>query len=166
MNIVSGPTSKVVWFESTDGYQGLLWIVHHLLSDGVSWRILLDDLNTLFDDVLLADKTHSYQAFSNYLKHRSISEQEISYYQNISKINYDTLAKDTDIQKNGTITTVQHFSIKLTKKETLDFIQKSHTSYNTQANDILITALVLAIGSHKGTYDLLLDLEGHGRKKR
>ena len=52
LDIINGPLSKLVWFESNER-QGLFWVIHHLLVDGVSWRILLDDLNS----IMLAKKT-------------------------------------------------------------------------------------------------------------
>jgi len=163
LNIVNGPTSRVAWFESKDGYQGMLWVVHHLLIDGVSWRILLDDLNTLFGNAQLPNKTHSYQEFSNYLRHRDNFSEVINYYQNIRKMGYSNLKLENK-NKEGEELVFQHINISLSKEDTLNFIQKSHNSYNTQANDLLITALLLAVGSYKGTYDLLLELEGHGRE--
>ena len=163
LDILNGPTSRVAWFESKDGYQGMLWVVHHLLIDGVSWRILLDDLNTLFGNAQLPDKTHSYQEFSNYLRHRDNFSEVINYYQNIRKMDYSNFKLENK-NKEGEELVFQHINIALSKEDTLSFIQKSHTSYNTQANDLLITALLLAIGSYKGTYDLLLELEGHGRE--
>ncbi|OJW54632.1 MAG: hypothetical protein BGO67_05225 [Alphaproteobacteria bacterium 41-28] len=163
LDIVNGPTSRVAWFESKDGYQGMLWVVHHLLIDGVSWRILLDDLNTSFGNTQLPDKTHSYQEFSNYLRHRDDFSEVINYYQNIRKMDYSNLKLENK-NKEGEELVFQHINISLSKEDTLSFIQKSHNSYNTQANDLLVTALLLAVSSYKGTYDLLLELEGHGRE--
>lgn len=50
------------------------WVIHHLLIDAVSWRILLEDFNTLHDQALnnqtgrLAHKTSSFKDWSNFLK--------------------------------------------------------------------------------------------------
>jgi amino acid adenylation domain-containing protein/non-ribosomal peptide synthase protein (TIGR01720 family) len=162
LDIVHGPTSRVVWFESKDGNQGILWVIHHLLIDGVSWRILLDDLNTVFENKPLPDKSYSYQAFSDYLRQRDDLAEVMSYYQGIEG-QYIALTTDNKIKESEEVKT-NNLSISFTQEETLNFIQKTHHSYNTQANDLLLTALLLAIGNHKGSYDLWLDLEGHGRE--
>lgn len=163
LDIVHGPTSRIAWFESKDGYQGILWVIHHLLIDGVSWRILLDDLNTLFDNIQLPLKTHSYQEFSNYLRHRDDFSGVIDYYQAISDLSYVTLKADNLIKTDEKLL-YKNFYVSLSEEDTLSFIQKCHNSYNTQANDLLITALLLAIGSYKETPGLLIELEGHGRE--
>ncbi len=163
LDIVHGPTSRVAWFESKDGYQGILWVIHHLLIDGVSWRILLDDLNTLFDNIQLPPKTHSYKEFANYLRCRDDLSGVIDYYQAISELNYGTLKTDNLIKTEDDLV-YENFHVSLSNEDTLSFIQKCHISYNTQANDILITALLLTIGSYKENHDLLIELEGHGRE--
>jgi non-ribosomal peptide synthase protein (TIGR01720 family) len=58
---------------------------------------------------------------------------------------------------------VSSCTVTFSKEITRDFIQKAQKAYNTQANDLLLTALVQAIGEYSG-YQLCLDLEGHGRE--
>ena len=45
MNLERGPLARGVYFEKGEGEQGkLLLVLHHLIVDGVSWRILLEDV--------------------------------------------------------------------------------------------------------------------------
>jgi non-ribosomal peptide synthase protein (TIGR01720 family) len=155
LDIMNGPLSKLVWFESNEK-QGLFWVIHHLLVDGVSWRILLDDLNSS----TLAKKSYSYQAFAEYAVNRKDLDETIAYYQNKQVV---PIVKDYELKGNEVIVQ-NHTSVSLSKQDSQDFIQKAHSSYNTQANDLLLTALVMSIGKHTGKYSLWVDLEGHGRE--
>ena len=155
LDIINGPLSKLVWFESNEK-QGLFWVIHHLLVDGVSWRILLDDLNSS----TLARKTYSYQAFAEYVINRKDLDKTIAYYQNKQ---VEPIVRDYELKDNEVIVQ-NHASISLSKQDSQDFIQRVQSSYNTQANDLLLTALVMSIGKYTGKYSLWLDLEGHGRE--
>jgi microcystin synthetase protein McyA len=155
LDIINGPLSKIIWFES-DRKQGLFWVIHHLLIDGVSWRILLDDLNSS----TLARKTYSYQAFSEYVINKENLDKTVIYYKDKQVV---PIVKDYDLKDNEAIIQ-SHMKVSLSKQDSQDFVQKAQYSYNTQANDLLLTALVLSVGKHTGKYSLWIDLEGHGRE--
>ena len=44
LDLKAGPLLRVAYLHIGDGTDRLLWILHHLVVDGVSWRLLLDDL--------------------------------------------------------------------------------------------------------------------------
>ncbi|WP_240923157.1 condensation domain-containing protein, partial [Metapseudomonas otitidis] len=44
LDLANGPLLRAVLFDLADGSQRLLLVIHHLVVDGVSWRILLEDL--------------------------------------------------------------------------------------------------------------------------
>src|SRR5205809_548308 len=44
LDLEGGQVVRVGWFEFGGGQKRLLVVVHHLVMDGVSWRILLEDL--------------------------------------------------------------------------------------------------------------------------
>lgn len=68
-----GPLFKAALFEHAQG-NALLLYAHHLVTDGVSWRILLEDFNTCYEAALtgkaavLPEKTHAYLAWSNHIQ--------------------------------------------------------------------------------------------------
>ena len=59
---------------------------------------------------------------------------------------------------------IRSINISFTEMLTKKLLQQVPKVYRTEINDILLTALLLAIGDWKGTYDLCLMLEGHGRE--
>ncbi|WP_341867551.1 condensation domain-containing protein, partial [Cupriavidus plantarum] len=58
LNLEQGPLLRVARFTLADGSQRLLIAIHHLVVDGVSWRILLEDLQQAYrDDAPLPART-------------------------------------------------------------------------------------------------------------
>ena len=48
LNLSHGPLMRAVLAQLNDGSQRLLLVIHHLVVDGVSWRVLLEDLQTAY----------------------------------------------------------------------------------------------------------------------
>ena len=138
--------------------QRLLVIVHHLAIDGVSWRILLADLQTAYQQLALPPKTTSFQAWAYRLQEYARSQ--------LSK---PTIQQSTSLPVDyptgtNTVTSAQTISISLTTAETQALLQEVPKAYNTQINDVLLTALVQAFTQWTGESAVLIDLEGHGRE--
>jgi len=170
INIEKGPLIKVVWFDSGEKrWSRLLIVIHHLVIDGVSWRILLEDLECVYrvlrdrKEVILPSKTHSYQQWGQSLISYAQSDyikQQISYWQGI-----ESVIKPLPIDFDKGVSTSTNTIIKyLTREETAALLQEVPKAYRTQINDILLTALVLAIGDWTKEYSLSFVLEGHGRE--
>ena len=75
LNVQHGPLWRVVYFNLGDGRPGrLLFVVHHLAVDGISWRPLLEDLETAYQQikskqkVALPAKTASYKTWAEHLQ--------------------------------------------------------------------------------------------------
>ncbi|MFG0350400.1 condensation domain-containing protein, partial [Pseudomonas sp. zbq_5] len=45
LDLAQGPLLRAVLIDLADGGQRLLLVIHHLVVDGVSWRVLLEDLH-------------------------------------------------------------------------------------------------------------------------
>ncbi|MFN7836071.1 MAG: condensation domain-containing protein, partial [Burkholderiaceae bacterium] len=157
LNIERGPLIKVCLFNGPDSIQRVFIVIHHLVVDGVSWRILLEDLTSLLKGEDLPLKTHSYQQWTLALKERSSSlEQESSYWSDVlSHIN----PLKTDFTNNS-ISSMEGLSVSLSKELTHKLVHAVPKAYRTEINDILLTALSLSFGGK-----LSLSLEGHGREE-
>ncbi len=170
LNIFDGPILQIVLYRCPDGKDRILIVAHHLVIDGVSWRILMDDMETIYSAfmqtgrIALPAKTHSYRQWGNALIEYAKSEscqKEISYWKNIeNSIKEIFLSSDSDAktEENG------YFTISFSEKETSDLIYKVPKKYNTQINDILLTALTLTVGDISNNYEFSFTLEGHGRE--
>lgn len=67
LDIQNGPVMRVAVMQVADGSYRVLLVVHHLVIDGVSWRILLDDLAAGYEQ-LIAGKTWQPIAKSSSVK--------------------------------------------------------------------------------------------------
>ncbi|MCK4258179.1 MAG: amino acid adenylation domain-containing protein [Halanaerobiales bacterium] len=145
----------------------LLIPIHHLVVDGVSWRILLEDLETQYNSNLqtkLPLKTTSFKEWSQRLVNYAQSEEiEIGYWNQID------LEKITSISKNqGEPNYFKDFTlllIQLDKIQTEQLLTKTSAGYNTGINDILLSGLTLAFSEAFDLEQILLNTEGHGREE-
>jgi hypothetical protein len=74
LHLTEGPLIRAAFFDcGTPQASRLLLMIHHLVVDGVSWRILLEDLQTAYgqlsrgEPVRLAPRTASYQEWAEHL---------------------------------------------------------------------------------------------------
>ena len=175
LNLSEGPLLRVVFFRlGANQTARLLIIVHHLVVDGVSWRILLEDLQTAYDAVVKGDaiqlppKTTSFKAWATALREYAQSEQlvaENAYWLTQSHdvpLPRDEMAKKTTANTTASAADV---AVSLSAEETRTLLQEVPEVYKTQINDVLLTALVKAFANWTGERSLLLELEGHGREE-
>jgi amino acid adenylation domain-containing protein/non-ribosomal peptide synthase protein (TIGR01720 family) len=174
LNLNSGPLLRVALFHlGTQKPSRLLLVIHHLAVDGVSWRILLEDIKTAYKQlesgkpIQLPPKTTSFKHWAEKLTEYAFSPaatKELTYWSNISTPKITHLPVDS---KGGANTKASARSVKvsLTEKETRALLQEIHKAYHTQINDILLTALVQVLATWSGSNSVLIDLEGHGREE-
>jgi len=173
LNLSDGPLLQVALFDLGPGeHQRLLIVVHHLLVDGVSWRILLEDLQTAIDQlsqgrkVRLPAKTTSFARWSERLVQHAQSsavEDESSLWRGLQRSMVDPLPVDFE---NGESTggSSESVSVSLSAAETEALLREIPEVYHTQINDVLLTAVAQAFATWTGNNSLLLGLEGHGRE--
>ncbi|BAU16063.1 non-ribosomal peptide synthase (plasmid) [Leptolyngbya sp. NIES-3755] len=172
LNLAEGALMRVVWFNfGANKSSRLLFIIHHLVVDGVSWRILLEDFQTLYQQQLqergmqLPAKTTAFKQWSQRLQLYSQSEelqQTQTHWRSLSWT--EPLPIDFPNGIN-TVASTQTLSVSLNQTETQMLLQQVPVIYRTQINDVLLTALVQAFAQWTGTSRLLVNLEGHGREQ-
>ena len=166
LNLATGSLLQVAWFNlGTYKLDRLLIIVHHLAIDGVSWRILLEDLETIYRQQTLPAKTTSFKQWSsqlnNYAQSKELPAQKQYWLEKIAKpcIN---LPVDNHTENNA-IADTKIISVTLSQAETKALLQEVPQVYQTQIDDVLLTALVQGFEQWTGYPYLLVDLESHGR---
>ncbi len=166
-----GPLVKLGLFKTREG-DHLLIVIHHLVVDGVSWRILLEDFRTAYEKaekgeiIELQEKTDSYQEWAKKLHAYARSKKvlkELSYWRSIEDKKINALPVDHEIQEDRYRDSIG-LTAALTEEETQNLLKKTGKAYNTEINDILLTALGLTIKEWTGENEILIDLEGHGRE--
>ncbi|SCX53462.1 non-ribosomal peptide synthase domain TIGR01720/amino acid adenylation domain-containing protein [Pseudomonas sp. NFACC32-1] len=155
-----------------DGSQRLLLVIHHLVVDGVSWRILLEDLQQAYAQLqagqppALAAKTSATQAWAQRLQAHAGSaalQAQMAYWQGQLAGARADLPCD---RPHGDMLRCHAAQVqtRLDKQQTQRLLQQAPAAYRTQVNDLLLTALARVIGRWTGEDSTLIQLEGHGRE--
>ena len=172
LDLQQGPLLRALLGTLADGSQRLLLVIHHLAVDGVSWRILFEDLQAAYGQVLegqairLPAKTSAIKAYAERLQQQARSgawDNQVGLWQQQLQDVETALpcARPEGRQQNRDACTVQ---TQLSAGLTRQLLQEAPSAYRTQVNDLLLTALSRVIGRWTGRRDLLVQLEGHGRE--
>ncbi|MBD2245040.1 non-ribosomal peptide synthetase [Nostoc sp. FACHB-888] len=150
----------------------LLIIIHHLAVDGVSWRILLSDLQTAIEQlqqhqaIRLPAKTTSFKQWSErlqeYANTKTLHSQLDLWCSELRK-RVSSLPVDY-VRELNTVATSKTLSVFVDETETQALLQEVPIKYHTQINDVLLTALAKTFAEWTGETTLLVNLEGHGRE--
>lgn len=166
-NFERGPLLGYVIFQ-TDISSKLLIGIHHLVVDGVSWRILLEDLRILYGQLLenkkscLPKKTASfkdwYKALNHYVNSSFFAENK-AYWVTQRKREYEF---PTDFQLGPNIeNSMKEYQDSFSIGETDKLFQL--ISQACQINNFLVTALVKAFEVYLDKSELYINFESHGR---
>lgn len=173
LNLSSGQLLRVALFNpGVNQYSRLFVVIHHLIVDGVSWRILLEDLQTAYtqlsrgEALKLPPKTTSFKQWAYQLQEyaQSVAEEELDYWRQILRHSPVPLPVDYPDGQN-TMSCAGSVTVSLSAAETQVLLQNVPAAYRTQINDVLLAALLLTFAQWTGQTTLLLDLEGHGREE-
>jgi non-ribosomal peptide synthase protein (TIGR01720 family) len=183
LDLQQGPLLRVVWMETGAERSGrLLLVAHHLVVDGVSWRVLLEDLERGYEQaesgaaVALGAKTSSYREWAEALvaeAERGLGTAEERYWSEVARAQVVEIPGG-NIAGGGTVGNAQRVEVGLSAARTRELLQEVPAAYNTQINDVLVTALARTLGwwtkqAHRSENGagaaVLVELEGHGREE-
>ena len=151
-----------------DGSARIFVALHHLLVDAVSWRIITEDLQSLYNGQVLAPKGTSYRQWAEVIRnYRIINNEEKSYWESIIL----NIQKDSFLQNESLNNFVvsnrerNRAEFKISKYLTQKLLNDCHKAYKTQMNDFLLASFSLALSKLTGrsVHDILI--EGHGREE-
>src|SRR5205085_11293395 len=201
LDLKRGPMMRLLWMETgEEGGEGacgrLLVVAHHLVVDGVSWRILLEDLERAYSQaeagavIELGPKTSSYRRWAEALVREAeggLPDSERRYWLDMAKAEVLSLPEGNGsaVNDEGSARSVH---VVLSEERTGQLLQEVPSVYNTQINDLLLTALARTLswwcsgagaGSGKNGNNgnngagagpdevrgVLVDVEGHGREE-
>lgn len=174
LNLSDGPLLRVALFDFGANQPGrLLIVVHHLAVDIVSWGILLEDLQTAYQQlsrneaVQLPPRTTSFKQWTEKLKAYSQSHElrkELDYWLAATRASVTGLPVNY-LDGANTMETASTVSVSLDSQDTDALLHEVPKAYHTQVHEVLLTALVLAYQHWTGESSMLVDLEGHGREE-
>ena len=171
LDLEKGPVVRAALFEI--GEESRLFLaIHHWMVDGVSWRILIEDLQLAYEKLSrpeafhLPRKTTSFQAWAKHMQTYAANEeiqQEKGYWLAEERTRAATLPVDYN-RRTSTVGTAQTVECWLDEANTDLLIQEVPQAYHTQLQEILLTALAKTVSGWTGENLILVDLEGHGRE--
>jgi fengycin family lipopeptide synthetase B len=173
LNFTTGPLMRLVAFKlgACKG-ERLLLVVHHLAIDAVSWRILLEDLSAAYlqlvrgEEMALPPKTTSFKQWSERLTEYPQSEScraDAAYRLAGQHRRHQHLPLDNPAGAN-TVALARTVAVGLDESETLALLQEVPPVYQTQINDVLLTALAQTFAGWTGNRSVVFETEGHARE--
>ncbi|MDL4819442.1 non-ribosomal peptide synthetase [Actinomadura opuntiae] len=168
---VAGMTAQLVWFDAGNDQGRLLVVLHHLVVDGVTWRILLPDLVTAWAGGALDPVPTSFRRWAQRLTATAADrEDELEDWLDIVDGPPQRLAPRALDPRVDIAARARSLTVDLPADVTGPLLTDVPAAYHGRANDVLLTGLALAVaqwrrhhGAGRGT-DVLIDLEGHGRE--
>ncbi|WP_230480395.1 condensation domain-containing protein, partial [Nocardiopsis kunsanensis] len=150
----------------------LLIAAHHLIVDGVSWRILLQDLTTAYrqttdnQPIDLGPRTTPFPVWADHLAdsaRKGRFDDETEHWTSLTETPVD-LPRDLDHPGNGPTASQHTVSSRLNAETTQALLLQAPQAFRTQVNDLLLAALTHVLTDWTGHEQLLINLEGHGRE--
>ncbi|MFC0531679.1 condensation domain-containing protein, partial [Phytohabitans kaempferiae] len=170
LDLGDGPLVRAVLFTG-GGDPALFLVVHHLVVDGVSWRVLLSDLVEAYGQVAdgkpvtLPAKTSSFQAWAGRLAAHVADgglDGEVEYW---SRVGDWPAALPVDASGANLASNTAEVVSQLNREDTDDLLRQVPAVYRTQINDVLISALGRVLGRWADRPKVLVGMEGHGREE-
>ncbi|WP_167856902.1 non-ribosomal peptide synthetase [Hymenobacter aquaticus] len=170
--LAAGPLFKAAVFRQPDGTDELLLVAHHLVVDGVSWRILLEDLSTLYTQaqqgqpLQLPAKTDSLQVWQAQQQQQARSgqlQQELAYWLAQDQTPVHALPLDQPAGSNQ-VADAQVQAFVLPAELTGQLLTQTHRALGTEVQELLLTGLTQALQAQWPLGPVRLTLEGHGRE--
>ncbi|MEC0599326.1 amino acid adenylation domain-containing protein [Bacillus spizizenii] len=173
MDLSKGPLVKVALIKADDG-EHLLIVIHQMIIDHVSWRIILEDFNTAFnqlknnENITFSNKTDSFISWARYL-HQIADDREIhsekEYWRKIESVNNPSFPTDFQpetikVKDNHII--YRQFSV----EETESIIRAVDSNKQLGIESIFLTALGLTMKSWTGSDEIVVHLGSHGRTSK
>ncbi|MGH3639310.1 MAG: amino acid adenylation domain-containing protein, partial [Mycobacterium sp.] len=172
----AGVMVRAVWYDKPAACGQLLLVIHHLVIDGVSWRIITDDLARAWSDVrqggalaTLDDVPTSFRTWSNTITAARFGT-EVEYWNRVLATPDPDLGSRTLDPAVDTADTVRSQSFSLPTDVSSALLSSVPAAIHGGVNDVLLTSLALALAKwrsdrgHAESTAVTVNLEGHGRE--
>ncbi|SEN90842.1 non-ribosomal peptide synthase domain TIGR01720/amino acid adenylation domain-containing protein [Chitinophaga rupis] len=173
INLEQGPLLQVAVFHTPDG-DYLLLVVHHLVVDSISMRILLEDLEKLYaqwksgQPLVLPPKTDSFKRWAEELTAYANSRlllKERNYWAGVMQEDVVPIKRDMAGVLDNMPADAEKIGCALDQEDTAALVSSGYRVLNAEMNDILLAALMLAVKQTFGINAAYIALEGHGREE-
>nr|CCA29203.1 non-ribosomal peptide synthetase/polyketide synthase [Myxococcus xanthus] len=141
----------------------LFFALHHLIVDSVSWHILIDDLQALYEQRPLGAKGSSYRQWvASVARYQERHAAEREFWRKLLADHHPSQHPWLYASAPGT---PHQRQLSLDEAQTDVLLRSAHRAYHTQVNDLLLTAIGYALREMDGNPIHHLMVEGHGREE-
>ncbi len=146
--------------------------VHHLVIDGISWRILLEDFYTIYKSLeeekllKLPKKTATQKEWCNSLREYSSSSEFLNqsdYWIDVESANTYSSQDLQSKKEGGLVKDLKKIVIHLNEEDTAFLLKDANIIYNTNIEILLVTSLVRAWKELNSVSEIRIEMESHGR---
>ncbi|MEU8820498.1 amino acid adenylation domain-containing protein [Actinoplanes sp. NPDC048796] len=161
-----GRMLEAVWFP---GEARLLLVAHHLVVDGVSWRVLAEDLAVAADGKTLSRSGTSVRAWARGLAAAARDRAaDLPYWLDVVDGPVAAIGA-RPVVRGDTVARLRHHTVRLTAEQTGPLLTAVPEAFHAGVQDVLLTGLALAVRAWRpatAEHGVLLRLEGHGREEQ
>ncbi|RVW08080.1 amino acid adenylation domain-containing protein [Prescottella agglutinans] len=182
----SGIMLQAALFHCADAPGRLLLVAHHLVVDGVSWRILLEDFARAATAILagaaepttgsagvdlppVGTSLRRWAQLSDERARSGAFDDELGYWRSVTAPGTLEIGSRALDPATDTWATADTATVETTAEVAAPLLTEVPAAYHAGAGDVLVAALALALRRWRGgdgsDLDVLVDLEGHGREE-
>ncbi|MYW21158.1 non-ribosomal peptide synthetase, partial [Streptomyces sp. SID2955] len=171
-DLAGGPLLRAALCRPADGGRPVLLLsAHHLVVDAVSWRLILEDLDTAYAALrdggrpALAAKSTSFRAWAHRLTAHTEAggfDTELAHWRTLDA---GTVLPTDHTAGANTVAVEEDLTAGLDAEETRRLLQDVPDVYRTRVNDVLLCALGRVLARWTGRDRVAVTLEGHGREE-
>ncbi|GLY53409.1 non-ribosomal peptide synthetase [Lentzea sp. NBRC 102530] len=133
-------------------------VIHHLVVDAVSWRVLLADLERAYRGLELGPRSTSYGEWARRVRDAVAAgafDAELDHWRAASQ-------GSAEVAENNTVESEREVTVRLSEALTSALLRDVPPVYRTQVDDVLLSALASVLAEQGSSVRVLL--EGHGRE--
>lgn len=170
LDLSDGPLWRVAYFDlGVNRAHRLLVIFHHLIGDEASLRIFVEDLLETYWQLRQNQSSlplPQHTPYTQWLQaaQTRLSRNALAYWQKLNHLSFGSLPVDYPAAAN-TYGQMERVFVSLNSAETESLLQHVLPAANAEINELMLTALALALAQWTGSHNALLEVERNARKQ-
>ncbi|MGW9565919.1 amino acid adenylation domain-containing protein [Prescottella equi] len=163
----AGAMFRAVLLDAGETESLVLLVIHHLVVDGVSWRILVPDLADACAGKSPAAPGTPLRTWARGLVGTAAQRRdELALWQAATVSDRETIGRRAVDPLRDRMSGTETLEVSAPVEVTEALLTAVPDRFNARVDDVLLTALALAVARIRGSGALSIDLEGHGREEQ
>nr|BFE29896.1 hypothetical protein GCM10010200_021470 [Actinomadura rugatobispora] len=162
----AGVMLQVVWLDTESDEPGrLLLVAHHLVIDGVSWRVLVPDLAAAYEGVALEPVGTSFRRWATELAAQDRRDELPAWTRMLEGSDPPLTDRPLDPRRDTVAAGMHRVELPVSASVTSALLTRVPAALHTDVETVLLAGLVASVGERRDVSGgILVDVEGHGRE--